>query len=137
VAQPDHPGSVTKKGFFATVSHQNVEIVRRAVAALDRRDLPAALELIHPEAELDWSRGLLDPVVLSRCRDEHLAGPCVRTDARRDVNGDAADVVPHHLALAGVETGPHLDAQRFGVVQGSSPPAHGASLRCARQYRRL
>jgi ketosteroid isomerase-like protein len=46
------------------VSHQNVEIVRRAVAALNRRDFPAAIELIHAEAELDWSRRLLDPVVL-------------------------------------------------------------------------
>jgi ketosteroid isomerase-like protein len=46
------------------VSHQNVEIVRRAVAALNRGDFPAALELIHPEAELDWSRRLLDPAVL-------------------------------------------------------------------------
>jgi ketosteroid isomerase-like protein len=55
---------VTKKGYFATVSHQNVEIVRRAVAALNRRDFPAAFELIHPEAELDWSRRLLDPAVL-------------------------------------------------------------------------
>lgn len=41
-----------------------MEIVRRAVAALNRRDFPAALELIHPEAELDWSRRLLDPAVL-------------------------------------------------------------------------
>jgi ketosteroid isomerase-like protein len=53
-----------KSGILATVSQQNVDIVRRAVAALNRRDVPAVLDLLHPEAELDWSRRLLDPAVL-------------------------------------------------------------------------
>jgi ketosteroid isomerase-like protein len=38
------------------ISKQNVEIVERAIDAFNRRDLDAALQDLHPEAELDWSR---------------------------------------------------------------------------------
>ncbi len=44
-------------------------------------------------------------------RHEHLARLGERAHPRGDVNGDAAEVVPHHLALAGVQAGPHLDPQ--------------------------
>ena len=39
---------------------RNAEIVRRSIAAYNRRDLEALRELNHPELELDWSasRGL-------------------------------------------------------------------------------
>jgi ketosteroid isomerase-like protein len=38
------------------MSQENVELVRRAIGAWNRRDLKAWLDLFHPEAELDWSR---------------------------------------------------------------------------------
>jgi ketosteroid isomerase-like protein len=38
------------------MSQENVEVVRQAVGAWNRRDLKAWLDLFHPEAELDWSR---------------------------------------------------------------------------------
>jgi len=38
------------------MSEENVEIVRRGIEALNRRDLPAARTLWRPDAELDWSR---------------------------------------------------------------------------------
>src|SRR5439155_24751591 len=44
-----------------------------------------------------------------------LARPCLRHDPRRDVDGDAADVVAHEFALSGVNAGADLDPQRFRV----------------------
>jgi uncharacterized protein len=40
------------------MSEENVEIVRAAYDAFNRRDLDAALEHATPDAELDWSRGI-------------------------------------------------------------------------------
>ena len=42
------------------MSQKNVEIVRRAIAAYNRRDFEAMRALNHPDLELDWSasRGL-------------------------------------------------------------------------------
>lgn len=38
------------------MSPQNVEIVRRFLElSLERRDFEAALQLVHPDAEMDWS----------------------------------------------------------------------------------
>jgi ketosteroid isomerase-like protein len=42
------------------MSEENVEVVRRAIAAYNRRDFDAMRALNHPDMELDWSasRGL-------------------------------------------------------------------------------
>ena len=42
------------------MSQENVEVVRRAIAAYNRRDFEAMQTLNHPDVELDWSasRGL-------------------------------------------------------------------------------
>jgi ketosteroid isomerase-like protein len=42
------------------MSQENVEVVRRAIAAYNRRDFEAMRALNHPDVELDWSasRGL-------------------------------------------------------------------------------
>src|SRR5438034_3865649 len=55
--------------------------------------------------------------VLHRPGNEHLTRSCERADARRDVNSDAADVVPHHLALSRVHAGPNTDSQLLGGVE--------------------
>src|SRR5262245_57353761 len=54
------------------MSEKNVEIVRRGIEALNRRDLPAARTLWRPDAELDWSRsrGPLKGVYRGRAEDE-------------------------------------------------------------------
>jgi ketosteroid isomerase-like protein len=38
------------------MSRENVEIVRKAIEASNRRDVPMARALWHTEAEVDWSR---------------------------------------------------------------------------------
>jgi ketosteroid isomerase-like protein len=40
------------------MSEENVEIVKRAIAAYNRRDYEAMQELGHPDIELDWSASL-------------------------------------------------------------------------------
>jgi ketosteroid isomerase-like protein len=54
------------------VSQENVEIVRQVYAALTRGDVDTLRELALPEFVLDFSRRLVDPVVL-RSLDEALA----------------------------------------------------------------
>jgi ketosteroid isomerase-like protein len=38
------------------MSRENVEIVRRAIEAWNRRDLTTWMASLHPDAEIDWSR---------------------------------------------------------------------------------
>ncbi|HEY6638332.1 MAG TPA: nuclear transport factor 2 family protein [Solirubrobacterales bacterium] len=53
------------------MSEENVELVRRAYAALTRADTDTLNDLAAPELVVDFSRRLLDPLVL-RGRDEAL-----------------------------------------------------------------
>jgi ketosteroid isomerase-like protein len=46
------------------MSEENVELVRRAFKAFERRDLSEFEEFCHPDIEFDWSRRLLDPIVV-------------------------------------------------------------------------
>jgi ketosteroid isomerase-like protein len=54
------------------MSQENVEIVRRAYAALNRGDIDGALTHVHPEAEADWSEsrgaegGMIEAVIHGR-----------------------------------------------------------------------
>ena len=56
-----------------------------------------------------------DDQVTHGARDEDFAGAGLAEDARRDVYGDPADVVVEQFALAGVDAGADLDAQRLGI----------------------
>src|SRR5712691_2417843 len=49
--------------------------------------------------------------ILDRIGDQDLTRPGLARDASADVDGDAAHFLAHHLALARVQTGPHLDSQ--------------------------
>jgi ketosteroid isomerase-like protein len=51
------------------VSQDNAELVRRFNDLLNQGDLAGAFDLCDPSVEFDWSRRLLDPVVLHG-RDE-------------------------------------------------------------------
>ena len=55
------------------MSEENIELVRRAYAALTRGDTDTLQDLAAPEFVVDFSRRLVDPFVL-RGRDEALAG---------------------------------------------------------------
>jgi ketosteroid isomerase-like protein len=55
-----------------TMSEENVEVVRRAYAALTRGDGDTLYDLASPEFVLDFSRRLVDPIVV-RGRDEAIA----------------------------------------------------------------
>ena len=59
-ASPAAAGPQTACFDVVAVSHQNVEIVQRSIAAYNRRDLDGLKRLSRPELELDWSasRGL-------------------------------------------------------------------------------
>jgi ketosteroid isomerase-like protein len=63
----EHRGSPLQRAgarYLGAVSAENVEIVRRVVGRLNQGDIDGAIELFAPEAEMDWSRRLLDPVVV-------------------------------------------------------------------------
>src|SRR6187431_2943747 len=64
--------------------------------------------------------------VLDRARHEHLAGAGLRRDPRADVDGDAADLRAHHLALAGVHAGTQLEPQRPGAFADRLGATDGA-----------
>ena len=38
------------------MSRENIELVRRAIDGLNRRDIEASLALFHPDVEIDWTR---------------------------------------------------------------------------------
>jgi ketosteroid isomerase-like protein len=46
------------------MSESNLDLVRQAMRAFSRRDLPALEAICHSDIELDWSRRLLDPQVI-------------------------------------------------------------------------
>jgi hypothetical protein len=64
--------------------------------------------------------------VLNRARHKHLACTGERRRARADVNGNAAYIIADHLAPAGVDPGPHLNAQRPDLVGDGASAAHAA-----------
>lgn len=55
----------------------------------------------------------------------HLVSSSQGAHARADMHGDPADVIAAHLTLAGVQPGPHLDAERLHCVTN----CHGAANR--------
>src|SRR3990172_9572973 len=70
--------------------------------------------------------------ILDRARDEHRAWVGERFDARTNVDRDATDVVPHHLALPRVEPGAHIDTK---LVYGGGDTT-GATNRSSRAVER-
>ena len=57
-------GSGILAGYLTAMSEENVEVVRRAYAALTRGDTDALRDLTSPELVVDFSRRLVDPFVL-------------------------------------------------------------------------
>ena len=86
------------------MSQENVEIVRRAIAAFNRGSLDAALQDFAPDATLDWSH--------SRGPN---AGVYVGHDAIRRFCTDMTDPFERHAFVAG-EFIPHGDHVVVPVV---------------------
>ncbi len=64
--------------------------------------------------------------ILHRIGDEHLSRTGQRRHARPDVDGDPADLVADHLALAGVKPRAHFDAERPDAGADGLRAADGA-----------
>jgi ketosteroid isomerase-like protein len=60
----ERPGRHAYAGYLEAVSRSNVELVRSVLRAFEKLDTAAIEELCAPDAEYDWSRRLLDPVVV-------------------------------------------------------------------------
>ena len=90
----------------------------------DREQLPRVADALQgvgpPVRETDPRTGY---EVLDGSSDEHLARCRVGAHSGRDVHGDTAYVVPHHLALAGMEAGPNPDAPGLGRLDDELPRA--------------
>src|SRR5688572_33271960 len=62
--------------------------------------------------------------VTNHTRDQHFARVAGRHHACAGVNGDAGEVVAVALALAGVDSGSHLDPQRRERIADRERAAH-------------
>src|SRR3954453_2306986 len=77
--------------------------------------------------------------ILHGARYQNLARAGQRGDARTDVNGDAADIVADHFALAGMQPGADLDADRpdfVGDRAGTANAARWTVKRCEKAVAR-
>jgi ketosteroid isomerase-like protein len=90
------------------MSQENVEIVRAAIDAYNREDLDAALKVMHPDFELDWSRAMGTNQGL------------YRADQVRRFFDDFAEtfesirIEPHEF----VEVGEHVVVPQTGYIRG-------------------
>ena len=84
--------------------------------AIDRQQLPGAGHATQLDAAAVLEAGArADDQVTHGAGDEDVAGAGLAEDPRRDVYGDAPDVVVEQFAFAGVDAGADLDAQCLGV----------------------
>ena len=81
-----------------------------------------AFELIDT-AILKMDSGARDQI-LHCSGNEHITRLGLRHDPRADVDGDAADIVAHQFAFAGVHTRAHIDPELFHCV-ARSPARNG------------
>src|SRR6185437_10462815 len=83
-----------------------------------------ALEVVHA-AVVEVDPGASDEV-LHGARDEHLSPASQRRDARANVHGEPADLPVDALALAGVQAGADLEAERANAVADRASAPDGA-----------
>src|ERR1700730_5153283 len=84
----------------------------------------------HPYKGVGFAVGKPDPrardQVLHRRRGQHLSRFRQRHDAGPSVYGDAAHVVPQHLALTGVQPRPQLQTERLAPGDNRLSAGYGA-----------
>jgi ketosteroid isomerase-like protein len=109
------------------VSEKNVELVRTAFQALERRDMALVEEVCHPDVVFDWSRRLLDPVVIHGY--DGLERFFQEIDGIfEDVRFDVEEVVEFGDQVLMVSTG-HFRGRSSGV----DVTAHGAQIWSVRE----
>ena len=64
--------------------------------------------------------------ILYCARHKDLAGAGERGNARADVDSDPADVLSHHLALAGMQPGAHFDIECLDFLGDGAGAANAA-----------
>ena len=90
------------------MSQENVELVRAAIDEYNRGDLDAALKVMHPDFELDWSRAM------------GTNQGVYRADQVRRFFDDFAEtfesirIEPHEF----VEVGEHVVVPQTGYIRG-------------------
>src|SRR5581483_3118722 len=99
----------------------------QAGSALSREDLPLAGNALErpATARAETEPGAGDEI-LHRARNQHLARAGERRNPRADVHRDAADIVIHDLAFAGVKPGADIDAERPDLLGDRAGAAHAA-----------
>ena len=84
--------------------------------AIHRQELPGAGHATQLDAAAVLEAGArADDQITHGAGNEDFPGTGVAEDARRDVYRDAPDVGVQQFALAGVDAGADLDAQRLGL----------------------
>src|SRR5262249_33586929 len=90
-------------------------------------DPPFALDALERSvAAILEAEARPDHEVLDGARREDFAGTRRGRDARADVDGDAADVLAHAHALAGVQAGAHLEPERADRVSNAEAASNAA-----------
>jgi ketosteroid isomerase-like protein len=102
------------------MSEENVEMVRRAYAALTQGDVDTLRDLALPEFVFDFSRRLMDPIVL-RGLDEALAG---FVDQVREGWDDWPAWEPQELIDADDQVVAHASITARGKGSGVEVEAH-------------
>ena len=99
-------GAALSNGEEAPRARHTFEVVAAALVELDARS---------------------DHEIPHDARDQDLAWRGAGIDARCDVHRQAAKVIAAHFALAGVQTGTELDAERVGRLQDRARAPNGAA----------
>jgi ketosteroid isomerase-like protein len=94
------------------MSQENVEVVRRAISAYNRRDFEGLRALNDPDVEVDWSesRGLQPGVyrgqeeVMALYREFFDAFEAIEIEPERFIERSDTVVVPNSARLVGRET---------------------------------
>jgi len=73
--------------------------------------------------------------ILYGARYQDLAGAGERRYACADVNGNSADIVADHFALACVKSGPEFDAERLDLLRNGAGTANAArrTVKCGEE----
>ena len=64
--------------------------------------------------------------ILYRAGHQNFVRTCERGNARADVDRNATDILAHHLALAGMETGTDFNSKLMDFVADSASTTHAA-----------
>ena len=64
--------------------------------------------------------------ILDCARHQNFVRTCERGNARADVDRNATDILAHHLAFAGVETGTNFNSKLTDFVADGASTTHAA-----------